>query len=366
MLVVLVLVGGAGAAQAKAPKRSFVVLDLKAPPLMVNLGRTVSLAVAIEAKKLGYRVLTSLDVAEKLGPAASQKAIDCGADAACVVAALKGLGVDRIIAGTFTHDETHYKVRMIHVDVKTGQVVSHLERDVLIASRELGRDMKEAAPDLLKGEPERTGTLVVESKVPNAEVRIDGRVVGKTPKVSVQLQPGKHQVHVSATDYLAEDRYVEVVADQTTHFVPRLFLQPGKSPPVVVAKKTKKTKKPKAGLPGLRLPWTTWASLGAGAVATGLGVYFGVQARGVQAKAIDANHDGVIDITRMQALSGKTDATVANILYGAAGVTVVAAAIFAVLAPQGPAASPGGGDGMPQVGAVILPGGAAVTVGGHF
>jgi hypothetical protein len=342
-----------------------VVLDLKSPPLLVNLGRTVSLVVAEQAQKMGDTAITGLDVAEKLGAEKAQEAIDCGPDPVCLTAALKGLPVDRIIAGTFGRDETHYVIHMVHVDVKTGQVVSRLDLNVLIAARELMKDVREGAPALLQGEPEKTGTLVVTSKVPGAAVMVDGHQVGTTPKVTVQLQPGKHQVHVEKQDYLPEDRFVEITAEQTTTFVPRLFVVPGTHPGELVAKAKVAPKKPAGALAPLRLPAGTWASLGVSVVATGVGVYFGLQARNVERQAIDLNHDGVLDITRKTALAGQQDALLANVLYATAGAGVIAAAVFAVLAPQSGDAAPATRP-TARLGAAILPGGAAVTLGGRF
>ncbi len=368
-MTILVALTALAPAWAAAPTHHFAVLDLKSPPLLVNLGRTVSLAVAAEAGKMGDTAVTSLDIAEKLGANPAKEAIDCGPDPACLIAALKGLKVDRIIAGTFGRDATHYVIHMIHVDVKTGQVVSRLDLNVLIAARELTRDVRQGAPALLQGEPEQTGTLVVASKVEGATVMVDGRAVGQTPKVTVQLQPGKHQVHVEKTDYLPEDRFVEITAKQTTRFVPRLFVVPGKHPGVLVAKAAAPRKKPQAGLPPLRLPAGTWASLGVSVVATGVGVYFGLQARNVERQAIDLNHDGVLDITRKTALAGQQDALLSNVLYATAGAGVIAAAVFAVLAPQ-PADGQQAKDAATQptahLGAAVFPGGGAVTLGGRF
>ena len=368
-MTILVALAALAPAWAAKPTHHFVVLDLKSPPLLVNLGRTVSLAVAGEAQKMGDTALTGLDVAEKLGADRAKEAIDCGPDPTCLIAALKGLKVDRIIAGTFGRDPTHYVIHMIHVDVKTGQVVSRLDLNVLIAARELTRDVREGAPALLQGEPEQTGTLVVTSKIEGATVTVDGHVVGQTPKVTVPLQPGKHQVHVEKTDYLPEDRFVEITAKATTRFVPRLFVVPGKHPGVLVAKAAAPKNKPQPGLPPLRLTAGTWASLGVSVVATGLGVYFGLQARNVERQAVDLDHDGVLDITRKTALAGRQDALLANVLYVTAGAGVIAAAVFAVLAPQ-----PGPGQAAPDaatrpsasLGAAVFPGGAAVTLGGRF
>lgn len=356
-LAVVLLCSLAASGAARADGRSLVVLDLKAPPLMKNLGRTLSSAVAEQARSQGFTVLDSRDLAARVGAERADAAADCGADAACLSAALAGLSVDRVIGGTFDKDPSHYLVRMVHVDLSDGHVVSRLERDVLIASRRLGQNVREGIPALLEGAPEQLGTLVVTAAAPGAEILVDGRLVGGAPEARVELKPGKHTLVVRAKDHLTLERFVEVRAGETTRLEANLFLEPGKTAPAAAPGK----KHSDARGPILGLPTGTVAGLATAVALTGFGAYYGVQARTVQREAVDLDHDGVLDLTRARALEGRNAATSANVLYGLAGTSVLIAAVFAVL-PSGHGAAAEA----PQPVALLTPDSAYVGLGGRF
>lgn len=344
-------------------KRIFVVLDLSAPPVMLNLGRTLSAIVVSEARNMGTEVLDTRDLVEKLGKEGAAKATACGTDPTCLGNVLADVGAHRVISGTFNKTSTHYQVRMVHVDLATRQVVSRLERDILIASRALPKDVKAAVPALLKGEPEKMGLLHVQSTTGGAEIRIDGVMLGLTPEATFKLKPGKHEVKVTLVDHLPVERFVDITADETTQFEARLFLIPGRKAPSVVAAaagvEDGKTEAPK----GFDLPIVSWIAGGVGIAALGSASFMGLRAGAIEDDARDVDGDGILDITRDRALKGEQATKTANILFAVAGGAVITAVVIAIVSGDSPASA--GGEGA-SVGAVPLQDGAMLVVGGRF
>ncbi len=347
--------------------KTFVVLDLSAPPVLRNLGRVISMSIAKEATKLGATTLDARTLAKDIGRAKVDAAASCGVDADCLGVQLAGIKADRVVAGTFNKSGTHYLVRLVHVDLATRQAISRMERDILIASRALTSEVKAGLPDLLKGEPEKMGLLLVVSEVSDATIKVDGKVRGKTPEARIPISPGKHQVTVERENYLPLKRFVEVAAEGETTFEARLFLIPGREAPTVVAAKPEEAVAPKKANTVLHVPLVTWIAGGASLALAGGGIAFGLKAQGIEKEAVDAApRNGVLDITRARALQGKRSATLANVFYGAAGAGAVTAVIFAAVmgktqvkegGPEGPATT---------VGLVPLQDGALLTVGGRF
>ncbi|MDF1565610.1 MAG: PEGA domain-containing protein [Deltaproteobacteria bacterium] len=356
-----------GVLQAQEGK-TFVVLDLSAPPVLRNLGRVVAMTVAKEAEELGAKSIDARALAKDVGKAKVDAAASCGIDADCLGVQLAGVKADRVIAGTFNKTATHYQVRLVHVDLATRQAVSRMERDILIASRALQSEVEAGIPDLLKGEPAKMGLLVVVSEVPEATVSIDGKVRGRTPEARIPVQPGKHRILVERENYLSLDRFVDVADEGETRFEADLFLIPGREAPTVVAAPTPAPEGEAQGPKTvLRVPLVTWIAGGAALALAGGGMAYGIRAQGIENEAVALNSgDTVLAITRQRALAGKRSATMANVFYGAAGAGAVTAVVLTALlgrtqtddgaAPEAPGA----------VTLVPLRDGALLSVGGRF
>jgi hypothetical protein len=329
--------GTAPEPEGSAETQTIAVLDLGAPPVLRNLARALAVAIAEEARGLGHETRDSREVGAVVGPERMEAAADCGVDVRCLTAALRGFEADRVLAGTLDRGRTAYEVRLVYVDLSSGRVVGTLNRDILIASRRLERDVRDAVPDILAGVAEQDGVLVVATDVPGTRVLLNQALVGETPPhVRVAVQPGRHHLRIVAPDHLPYDRYVEVVAGEETVLEPRLFLEPGKSPPSLVAEAPPEEEAPGGGL---QTPPSALVSLALGALAVGGGAYFGVQAREIERAAVDRSGDGFLDVTRTDALLGKRHARNANILYGLAGASLIAASLLTVL-PFGADAPP--------------------------
>lgn len=107
---------------------------------------------------------------------------------------------------------------------------------------------------------------------------------------------------------------------------------------------------------------TGWGLLGAGVVAGGVGVAFGLLANGARSTVLNAetNANGLVtSLTQREAAAleqqARTNATLANVLFGVGGALAAAGVLFIVF---------GGADAGPSVALAPAPGGVALW--GHF
>ena len=70
-----------------------------------------------------------------------------------------------------------------------------------------------------------------------------------------------------------------------------------------------------------------------GVVAAAVGAGFGLSAKSIESRAVDANGDGALDLTRREAESARAQANLANVLFGAGGAVAAGGAAWWLLAP---------------------------------
>ena len=70
-----------------------------------------------------------------------------------------------------------------------------------------------------------------------------------------------------------------------------------------------------------------------GVVAAAVGAGFGLSAKSIEGRAVDANGDGALDLTRREAESARSQANLANVLFGAGGAVAAGGAAWWLLAP---------------------------------
>ena len=131
--------------------------------------------------------------------------------AECMAQVGASLSADRLIWGRFALDEaTNHWVLSLHlVDVAEKREIRQAQLDAK------GPDdfpfLAEAAQTFVRGIKIKAATapLEVRSKPSDAEVRIDGKLAGRTP-LKVEVEPGMRQITVTKVGYLAEDRVLRV------------------------------------------------------------------------------------------------------------------------------------------------------------
>lgn len=346
------------AAQARA--RTLAVSELSTPPNLLGIGaRLANDIVTAASSQPGLVVLDPMQVSMTLGPEAMKRLKACEGKPACVAEQAGPLEADQLVVGRLDRNATHYLVKLFLIDLGTRRVVSSIDRAILIASRRLTRDVAEAIPRLLSGEAEASGRARIESSPSGATVLFDGEPAGTTP-VTIEGKLGRHTVGLELEDHLPVERFVDIEAGETTTLEVRLTLRPGVKQARALAAATKEA----GGASGTVVPLGTWISGGVGVAALGSGLYFGLQVRDANRKAVDADGDGALDLTRTEALAAKRNALIANVSFGVAGAAAVAAVLFTIFGGDGDELSSGTVSLQPSAG--FSSGGATVGLGGTF
>ncbi len=335
---------------------TLAIVDVDAPDSMLSLGGLLTRSVVLEAQAQKLPAMGPDQVKQSLDPQRYQQLRKCLGQVACVAQHLGGLGFTRAVVGQLTRDEKNYVVRLWLIDLVHLKVIADVDRSILIAGRRLQKELDQAIPPLLRGEPEARGTLTVTSNVRDAQVTLNGELVG-FPPLSLKLRPGKYELKLERNKYLPVTRLWDVEANQDTKAQVNLLLLPGQladDPSLVVSSSQSLKPAPSgAGLSAL-----TWILGGAAVVAGGTAVGFGVVARN-EARVLSGGYDPVTSVyqgTRAQALLQNQHAWVANISFMVAGSALVGAIISGVVDATRPV----------QVAAAVSPSGASVGLRGTF
>ncbi len=170
------------------------------------------------------------------------------------------------------------------------------------------------------------GKLVVDCIEPNAVATLDGAEVGKG-SFSVIFPKGRYALHIAAEGYAPVDQPVDIQPGQATEVKITLVALAIERAPIAAVD----TSGPGAGeyftRPGVYIA-------AAGVVATIVGFAMGASAQATAAKAVDANHDGAVDISRAEAAAARTQATMANVLVPVGLAAVAGGAIWFFLTPR--------------------------------
>lgn len=129
----------------------------------------------------------------------------CTGEAKCLAAVGKKLGVDIVVTGTVGAMGSAYVLNIKAVDTATAKQVQRIQSDPLRGSPdELIEGVRVAAYKLLAPE-QLHGTIQIQTDIVGAEVRLDGRQMGKTPLPNLgvirKLALGKHDLVVQAPGY---------------------------------------------------------------------------------------------------------------------------------------------------------------------
>lgn len=214
-----------------APEGRVAVVPLESPPELTFTGKSAADALAAEASRRGFLVVTPAQVEEKLGRAGTLALVRCADDPRCLAAKAAPLGVDRVVCGWLRKRGETYRIALVHADARTGQRLGAIERDVPIASRRLNKEIALAAPLLLAGQSDAKGVLSIVTTPAGALVTVDDVPVGTTP-VQRELKPGRHKVQVAATGYFdAAPAWVDVPANAIVEHKPRLYEIPARDRP---------------------------------------------------------------------------------------------------------------------------------------
>ncbi len=307
------------------------------------------------------RVMNPTEVARELGAgaAAARKCIDF----ACLDAIAKQLKVERLIKGTVSKSGpasllTVHGFDGVLPEVESAQTESAERTEKaqiggfagIQGKSQTQKDKdfaRKATPvffEVLEKIKTSNGKITVDSAEASSITLLNGVELGIGAFEKI-VPRGSYEVKVSAAGYNTYETKIVVQPQQVAAVKVTLVAKELLNQPVVVAQVQKGT--PVFERPGLYIAI-------AGLAAVGVGAYFGVSAKGVEARAKpDAN--GIVPISRSAAKGAKTNALIANVLVGAGAAVAVGGGLWFILTPgverskkkeEAPPVDTGGGFGL--------------------
>ncbi|MDQ3262261.1 MAG: hypothetical protein M3Y59_01170 [Myxococcota bacterium] len=265
------------------------------------------------------KVIGPEEVTQTLGTAAEALAVCTQAD--CLGEAADTLEVERLMIGRIRRDADGAKL-VLWGHRREAQDTA--EQEIPLTGEGLASAWTALRPAyrVVEGLSVKLVELTVQPSVDQAESRLGRRLLG--PGQRKDLVPdGVHTLEVTAQGYLPHQQELTLTAggQQTVE----VTLQP-------VPKRTVAAASPRSGPPPpaiLTRPGLYVAAIGV--VALGIASGLGASVAAAQAGAVDANGDGVIDITRAEMLGARRNANTANVLFVAGGLAAVGGGTWLVL-----------------------------------
>jgi TolB-like protein len=206
----------------------------------------------------------------------------CAGEERCLAAIGKKAGVAVVVTGTVATLGDNYVLDIKAVDVASGKALERTQSDPLRGSPDdLIESVRVAAYKLLAPD-QLHGAVQIQSDLIGAEVKLDGKDLGKTPLPGggvVLKQPlGKHRLHVEMSGYSPFDDDVDVHFQKVSPVIVRLLPSTeviGTGKTVVVERRPIYTR--------------TWFLVGVGVVAVGLGIVIGHRSGGANECTVQPN-----------------------------------------------------------------------------
>ncbi len=143
-------------------------------------------------------------------------------DAACLTDIAAGLQTQHVIYGTVrrssTRSDYQFSLNISFFSSESGSIENTVTHSIPQGDRNLDRQAEVVLSSLMGLEAE-TGSIMVRSSVPSAEVTVNDQAVGTTVDGSLRLSglaPGRYQVVVSAPDMAMYRHTATVVAGEST------------------------------------------------------------------------------------------------------------------------------------------------------
>ena len=211
---------------------------------------------------------------------------ECTGEEKCLAAIGKKLGVDVVVTGTVGSMADSYVLNIKAVDSASGKQIQRIQSDPLRGSPDdLIEGVRVAAYRLLAPE-QLHGSIQIQSDLVGAEVKLDGKTIGKTPLPRlgvISKQPlGKHKLRVQAAGYAPFDDEVVIHFQKVSQVVVRLLPS---TEVIGTGKISRVEKKP--------FYTRTWFIVGVGIAAIALGAAIGNSVGSI--KCIDGMSGNEID-----------------------------------------------------------------------
>ncbi len=182
---------------------------------------TELLIAALRARESGVRIVGKEEFQAQLGRTDAETAA-CIENSACLGRVGVQLGVTEIIAGTIaqrtgTNDEPVWAFAILRLDVRTGEMLGRVFREVDGGLDPLLEAIEESFPEIYVALV-RPGRLLLRTNVVGAEVELDGVHMGRFEGAPLRreiLEPGNHVLRVRASGHRELIRDIEIEAGTT-------------------------------------------------------------------------------------------------------------------------------------------------------
>lgn len=249
--------------------------------------------------------------------------------AACFGPAADTLDTDLLTTARLALEDGGWTLRLWTFDRDRGVV----ETDTVTGRKPTDSAfIKEAGATLAKrvmGLAKPRSILKVSSNVGSAVVRAGQRILG-TGNVEAKLPPGDVQLVVEADDYAPFTKTLTLKPGETQEVTARLEFNSAspEGPPSDAVASAKRSSGPSG--PSLFTRPALYTAI-VGAVLVGVGVAMG---SGLKGKVVDANGDGIQDITRSQYLALRQQAMLATGLMAGGGALAAGSVVWLAVVPQ--------------------------------
>jgi PEGA domain len=215
VVMVTVVVAGAGVARAKPSRPKLAALILKTGSVDEELADNLTeVLISRLARRGDHEIAGKEELKSKLG-VDDRAAADCMQNSGCLGRVGTELGVTRMVVGTLGRRGDDYVYNLNLIDIETGKVENRVfelvaggKVDTLISA------VQSTADKLLEPKVE-PGAVRVTSETRGAMVYLDEAFLGSTPVRRDGLEPGAHQLRVEKEGHVGWAKDIEVPAGAT-------------------------------------------------------------------------------------------------------------------------------------------------------
>ncbi|MCY1017041.1 hypothetical protein [Pyxidicoccus sp. MSG2] len=283
-------------------------------------------------------------------------------EATCLAEPAESLDADLLTTARLSLEDAGWTLRMwtydrdkrvVHEDVVTGRNPKDAAFQKESTTKLSNRMMALARP---------RAVLKVSVNVTTAVVKVGERILG-VGGVEARLPPGTAQLEVSADEYSTFTRTLNLKPGAREEVEVQLEIS-GPAPEGPGDDAVAKASGRGGGVPAIFKRPALYTAL-VGLAAVGVGMVMGKSAQDVEARATDADGDGIYDLSRKERLDAQAQANLATALIAGGGVVAAGSVVWLVVVPARGASSstslePGGRGGASSSTALHL------VVGGSF
>ena len=236
---------------------------------------------------------------------------DCR-DSECLSELSHAIGVDRLLIAELDSAE----LRLSVFDWAAGSLTPSAVSATSLAGADLTRPLQPVVEPLLQKVATPLGELSVATNVDAAQIHWGTKLIGSGKSFQGAVPAGTLPVKITAKGYESYEETVTVPPAGKAEVEAELTVDAPAPVQPQVAVVEEEFEPVKRAQPRGKQLWERpgFLAAAAGALVLGVGLGFGLSASSVAARMQDANRDGLMDITRAEALAGQRSATVANVL----------------------------------------------------